>query len=83
MKLFMKLLCCALALFASNAFAAWTVVSDGTNPQVTDGNWVIQLNSKYKAKFISKSGTTTEPAIAFRIFKDYIEKRYCQIVFNS
>lgn len=25
---------------------------------------------------ISKSGTTTEPAIAFRIFKDYIEKRY-------
>lgn len=25
---------------------------------------------------ISKSGTTTEPAIAFRIFKDYMEKRY-------
>lgn len=25
---------------------------------------------------ISKSGTTTEPAIAFRIFKDYLEKRY-------
>lgn len=25
---------------------------------------------------ISKSGTTTEPAIAFRIFKDYIEKKY-------
>lgn len=25
---------------------------------------------------ISKSGTTTEPAIAFRIFKDYIEKQY-------
>lgn len=25
---------------------------------------------------ISKSGTTTEPAIAFRIFKEYMEKRY-------
>lgn len=25
---------------------------------------------------ISKSGTTTEPAIAFRVFKEYMEKRY-------
>jgi glucose-6-phosphate isomerase len=25
---------------------------------------------------ISKSGTTTEPAIAFRIFRDYVEKKY-------
>ncbi|MGG7142035.1 glucose-6-phosphate isomerase [Clostridium nigeriense] len=25
---------------------------------------------------ISKSGTTTEPAIAFRVFKDYMEKKY-------
>lgn len=25
---------------------------------------------------VSKSGTTTEPAIAFRIFRDYLEKRY-------
>lgn len=25
---------------------------------------------------ISKSGTTTEPAIAFRIFREYLEKRY-------
>ncbi|WP_332633963.1 glucose-6-phosphate isomerase [Halalkalibacter flavus] len=25
---------------------------------------------------ISKSGTTTEPAIAFRIFRDYMEKKY-------
>ena len=25
---------------------------------------------------ISKSGTTTEPAVAFRVFKDYMEKRY-------
>ena len=25
---------------------------------------------------ISKSGTTTEPAVAFRVFKEYLEKRY-------
>ena len=25
---------------------------------------------------ISKSGTTTEPAIAFRVFKQYMENRY-------
>lgn len=25
---------------------------------------------------ISKSGTTTEPAVAFRVFKEYMEKRY-------
>ena len=25
---------------------------------------------------ISKSGTTTEPAIAFRIMKEYLEKKY-------
>lgn len=25
---------------------------------------------------ISKSGTTTEPALAFRVFKDYLEKKY-------
>ncbi len=30
----------------------------------------------YSINVISKSGTTTEPAIAFRIFKDLIEKKY-------
>lgn len=25
---------------------------------------------------ISKSGTTTEPAVAFRIFHDYMERKY-------
>ena len=25
---------------------------------------------------ISKSGTTTEPAIAFRVFKEILEKKY-------
>ena len=30
----------------------------------------------FSINVISKSGTTTEPAIAFRVFKEYIEKRY-------
>ncbi len=30
----------------------------------------------FSINIISKSGTTTEPAIAFRIFKDYMEERY-------
>jgi glucose-6-phosphate isomerase len=35
------------------------------------------LNNKdYSMAVISKSGTTTEPAIAFRILKDHIEKKY-------
>ena len=33
-------------------------------------------NSEYAVAVISKSGTTTEPAIAFRIVKDHIEKKY-------
>ena len=33
-------------------------------------------NSNYAVAVISKSGTTTEPAIAFRIIKDHIEKKY-------
>ena len=30
----------------------------------------------YSVNIISKSGTTTEPAIAFRIFKEMLEKKY-------
>lgn len=30
----------------------------------------------FSINVISKSGTTTEPALAFRIFKEYLEKRY-------
>ena len=30
----------------------------------------------FSINVISKSGTTTEPAIAFRIFKDYMEQKY-------
>jgi glucose-6-phosphate isomerase len=33
-------------------------------------------HSNYSLVAISKSGTTTEPAIAFRILKDHLEKKY-------
>lgn len=44
-------------------------------------NYVVELLELIEGKevslnVISKSGTTTEPAIAFRIFKDYMEKKY-------
>ena len=45
------------------------------------GTYVSELieylkNKEFAINVISKSGTTTEPAIAFRIFKDLIEARY-------
>ena len=30
----------------------------------------------FSVNIISKSGTTTEPAIAFRVFKEMLEKKY-------
>lgn len=33
-------------------------------------------NKDFSINIISKSGTTTEPAIAFRVFKELLEKRY-------
>lgn len=33
-------------------------------------------NRDFSVNIISKSGTTTEPAIAFRVFKEMLEKRY-------
>ena len=32
----------------------------------------------FSVNVISKSGTTTEPAIAFRIFREMLENRYCK-----
>lgn len=55
MKTLKTILFSVLAVLAIPSFAAWTIVSEGSNPQVTDGNWVIQLSSKYKAKFVSKA----------------------------
>ncbi len=36
-------------------------------------------NKGFSINVISKSGTTTEPAIAFRIFKELLEKRYGEL----
>ena len=33
-------------------------------------------NKRVSVNVISKSGTTTEPAIAFRVLKDFVEKKY-------
>lgn len=33
-------------------------------------------NKRVSVNVISKSGTTTEPAIAFRVFREYLENRY-------
>ena len=46
-------------MFASPAFAAWTVTDDGSTPVVTDGHWKIKLNNKKSAAFVSTDGTTT------------------------
>jgi len=52
--------------FAGNGLSA-----DATNE-------IIQMlgNRDFSVNVISKSGTTTEPAVAFRIFKDLLEKKY-------
>lgn len=50
----------------------------GTNMSATYYRQVIRAigNKNFSINVISKSGTTTEPAIAFRIFKDLLEKKY-------
>lgn len=50
----------------------------GTNISGTYLNHLIQLvgDRDFSVNVISKSGTTTEPAIAFRIFKALLEKKY-------
>lgn len=50
----------------------------GTNMSATYLKQVIKVieNKDFSINVISKSGTTTEPAIAFRIFKDLLEKKY-------
>ena len=44
-------------------------------------NYIIDMlnligNRDFSINVISKSGTTTEPAIAFRIFREYLENKY-------
>ena len=72
------------------ARSAYEMLRKYFNPQGVEVIFVgNQLSSTYVAELmdylkdkdfsinvISKSGTTTEPAIAFRIFKDFMEKKY-------
>jgi glucose-6-phosphate isomerase len=50
----------------------------GHNMSTTYLNHLMQIieNKELSINVISKSGTTTEPAIAFRIFKEWMEKKY-------
>lgn len=54
------------------------VIFVGNNMSPNYINDVIEFvgNKDISINVISKSGTTTEPAIAFRIFREYIENRY-------
>ena len=50
----------------------------GNNLSSTYLNEVLSLceGKNVSVNIISKSGTTTEPALAFRVFKEYLETRY-------
>lgn len=50
----------------------------GQNISATYMSHLLELikDKDISVNVISKSGTTTEPAIAFRIFRDYLEKKY-------
>ncbi|ERK56163.1 glucose-6-phosphate isomerase [Gemella bergeri ATCC 700627] len=39
-------------------------------------NYLKTTNKNFSVNVISKSGTTTEPAIAFRVFKELLEEKY-------
>lgn len=71
----------------SGSFDSLTAPCKGVNPRVIfagqniseDYTWELMeavKNYDIATIVISKSGTTTEPAIAFRIIRDQIEKRY-------
>lgn len=55
-----------------------TIVYAGQNLSESYHTQLLQLLDKkeYSIVVISKSGTTTEPAIAFRLLKDHCEKKY-------
>ncbi len=50
----------------------------GNNISSTYLSEIVEIceNNDFSVNVISKSGTTTEPAIAFRIFKEMLEKKY-------
>ena len=40
------------------------------------GAWTWSADVDFSVNVISKSGTTTEPAVAFRFFREALEKKY-------
>ena len=56
--------------WAGNPFAGHTLSSSYTRELID------YLGKNFSVNVISKSGTTTEPAIAFRIFKKLLEEKY-------
>lgn len=71
----------------SNNFYNILSKEDRKTPQILfagnsiSGSYLAQLlkyveDKDFSVNVISKSGTTTEPAIAFRVFKDLLEKKY-------
>ena len=51
-------------------------VGNSLSPDYLQDIFALLGEKDYSINVISKSGTTTEPAIAFRIFRDHIEKKY-------
>ena len=51
-------------------------VGNNINPTYLNEVLSICEGKEISVNVISKSGTTTEPAIAFRVFRDYVEKKY-------
>ncbi len=71
----------------SNNFYNLLSKEDRKTPQILfagnsiSGSYLKQLidfveDKDFSVNVISKSGTTTEPAVAFRVFKDLLEKKY-------
>jgi len=71
----------------SNNFYNLLPADERKTPQILfagnsiSGSYLAQLlklaeKKDFSVNVISKSGTTTEPAVAFRVFKDLLEKKY-------
>ena len=60
-------------MIAGHQFISLATISVLT---ITQTWWTLLRKYDVCLNVISKSGTTTEPAIAFRLFKQLIEKKY-------
>ncbi|MGT2929991.1 glucose-6-phosphate isomerase [Streptococcus dentasini] len=75
--------------FLNNSFVNLQTAQERKNPQILyagnsiSSNYLADLvdyvaDKDFSVNVISKSGTTTEPAIAFRVFKELLIKKYGQ-----